>query len=351
MDEAAPKTRLSVERVRITRVGVWYLVVVFVVAVAAINTGNNALFLVLGGLLALLVASGLISRRNLRRMDLEPGRVGEVYARRPFSVPLRLVNRDRWMARRFLEIAAGPDAEPLVVPFVPPASAHRERLAFCFRRRGRHVLEGFRVLSIFPLGLFQKAMRHHRRLEVLVYPEILPLDSDNLFALGRIGEEPSPRMGQGHDLYAMRYFRTGDDPRGIHWKRTARTGELIYMEREADEGKRLLILLDNAVAPLVDEAAEEGFERLVSEAASAAVEFLERGFEVALTTRTDTVAFGRGAMHRRRLLEILALLQAVPFEPVPLEGASTEGAPELRLDTRRPPLPTLETADTAETAP
>ena len=340
MREPTPKTRLSVERVRITRVGVWYLVVVFVVAVAAINTGNNALFLVLGGTLALLVASGLISRRNLRRLDLELGRVGEVYARRPFSVPIRLVNRDRWMARRYLEIGAGAEAEPLIVPFVPRASTHRDRLAFCFRRRGNHALPGFRVLSIFPLGLFQKAMRHHRQLEVLVYPEILPLDSDSLFALGRTGEEPSPKVGQGHDLYAMRHFRTGDDPRGIHWKRTARTGELIYMEREADEGKRLLILLDNAVAPLTDEAAEERFERLVSEAASAGLEFLERGFEVALSTRTTSVPFGRGAMHRRRLLEVLALLPAVPFDAAPLE-ASTTGTPELRLDSRRPPLGTL----------
>ena len=322
---------------RITRVGVWYLVVVLVVAVAAINTGNNALFLVLGALLALLAASGILSRRNLRRVDLELGRVGEVYARRGFSVPVRLVNRDRWMARRFLEIGAGPEAESLVVPFVPRAAEHRDRLAFCFRRRGKHVLSGFRVLSIFPLGLFQKAMRHHHRMEVLVYPEILDLDIDHLFALGRTGEEPSPKVGQGHDLYAMRNFRTGDDPRGIHWKRTARTGELVYMEREADEGKRLLILLDNAVAPFVDGEAEERFERLVSEAASAALEFLQGGFEVALTTRDVTVPFGRGATHRRRLLEALALVPAVAFDPTPLPAAAT-GAPELRLDFHHAPL-------------
>lgn len=335
---------------RITRVGVWYLVVVLVVAVAAINTGNNALFLVLGALLALLAASGVISRRNLRRVDLELGRVGEVYARRAFSVPIRLVNRDRWMARRFLEITAGPEAEPLIVPFVPRASAHRDRLAFCFRRRGAHVLTGFRVLSNFPLGLFQKAMRHHRRLEVLVYPEILELDTDHLFALGRAGEEPSPKVGQGHDLYAMRSFRTGDDPRGIHWKRTARTGELVYMEREADEGKRLLVLLDNAVAPFVDGEAEERFERLVSEAASAALEFLEGGFEVALSTRDAEVPFGRGAMHRRRLLETLALLPAVPFDPTPLRAAVT-GAPEVRLDSQREPLSTTRTPRSEEAGP
>lgn len=344
MDDSVRKTRVSVERVRITRVGVWYLVVVFVVAVAAINTGNNALFLVLGGMLALLVACGFVSRRNLRLMDLDPGRVGEVYAGRPFSIPIRLINRDRWMARRFLEIGAGPNAEPLIVPLIARAAHLRSRVALCFRRRGRHVLPGFRVLSIFPLGLFQKAMRHHHRLEVLVYPEILPLDSDSLFALGRSGEEPTPKVGQGHDLYAMRRFRSGDDPRGIHWKRTARTGELVYMEREADEGKRLLILLDNAVAPFVDEEAEERFERLVSEAASAAVEFLERGFEVALTTRSTTVSFGRGANHRRRLLEGLALLAAVPFDPSPLEAGSASGTPRLKLDSRGAPLELAEAA-------
>ncbi len=323
-------TPLTFERVRITRVGVGYLLVTVLVAIAAVNTGNNALFLIEGGLLSLLVISGVASRRNLRRLDVRLGKAVEVHARQPFSISLDIENRDRWLARRFLEITGPDSVEPLVIPYIGRGRVRRDRLHFHFERRGIHHIPALRVSSIFPLGLFLKAMRAHADLEVLVYPPILPLDDPFRMALGQAGEETAPRKGWGHDLYALRSFRPGDDPRGIHWKRTARTGELVYMEREAEEGRRLSILLDNAVGPLEDRESEERFEHLVSEAASAAVDFLENGFEVALTTRSGNVRFGRGAAHRRRLLETLALLPVLDFDPTPL-AAGDEADRELRL--------------------
>jgi uncharacterized protein (DUF58 family) len=322
--------RVTFDRVRVTRVGVWYLIVTLVVAVAAVNTGNNALFLIEGAILALLVASGIASRRNLRNLDLNLARTGEIYAGNAMSIAIVITNLDQIMARRFLEIGGPPDMEPLVVPYIKPRGVRRDRLYFCFRRRGLHRIPTLRLTSIFPLGLFQKSMRIHTDVELLVYPELLALDDPARLARGQMGDDSSPRAGWGHDLYALRSFRPGDDPRGIHWKRTARTGELVYLERAAEEGRKVSILFDNAVGPLEDQEAEDSFERLVSEAASASVDYLEAGFEVALTTRTDRIRFGRGATHRRRLLETLALVPVLAFDPAPLT-AGPDGGRELRL--------------------
>jgi len=324
--------------VRITRVGVGYLLVTVIVAIAAVNTGNNALFLIEGGLLSLLAVSGVASRRNLRFLDVRLGRTVEVHARQPFSIAFDIENRDRWLARRFLEVTGPPSVQPLVLPYIGTRRVRRDRLHFGFERRGIHRIPALRVSSIFPLGLFLKGMRAHTDLEVLVYPEILPLDDPFRLALGQAGEEAVPRKGSGHDLYALRLFRPGDDPRGIHWKRTARTGEMVFMEREAEEGRRLSILLDNAIGPFGDRESEERFEHLVSEAASAAVDFMESGFEVSLTTRSGSVHSGRGSAHRRRLLEMLALLPVLDFDPSPLVADVSEGEAdrELRLGAGQP---------------
>lgn len=89
------------------------------------------------------------------------------------------------------------------------------------------------------------------------------------------------------------------------------------MEREIEESRRLTIVFDNAVVrgPVgtkLDEGAQERFERLVSEAATAAVDHLERGFEVELATRDGVVAASGGPAQRRALLEELAVVAPVP---------------------------------------
>jgi uncharacterized protein (DUF58 family) len=186
------------------------------------------------------------------------------------------------------------------------------------------------VSSLFPFGLFRKGVRYAAGLEVLVFPELFPAAADRADGTSDFGEETSRRSGWGHELHALRVFRQGDDPRRIHWKQTARTGNLIYMERETEESRRLAILLDNGVSALADEAAEQRFERLVSEAATAADDYLARGHEVELITRDRTVPFASGRRQRYAVLEALALIAPVARSAAPLK-ASDPRAGQLRL--------------------
>ena len=76
------------EGIRITKVGLWYVLITLVVAIAATNTGNNALYLVWSVMLAVLVVSGVVSRQNVRGLAVagrsacrravrqHPGRLG-----------------------------------------------------------------------------------------------------------------------------------------------------------------------------------------------------------------------------------------------------------------------------------
>jgi len=304
-----PSKRPRFDRIRITKVGFWYTLFTLVVGLAAANTGNNALYMVEAMLLALLAVSGFVSRRNLAALAVEAEAPSEVYAKQPFSLSVRLRSLDRWFVKRLLVLSSGAEGETQLVAALGRGESQSLGLGLMFKTRGRHRLEAIRVWSIFPLGLIFKSKRHPVDLEMLVYPEIYPSEVKRQRAAGRAGEEPSRQSGWGHELLTLREFRAGDDPRGIHWKQSARTGQMVYMEREAERGQRVSILFDNAVGELADRPAERRFERLVSEAASSAVHHLEHGFDVQLVTRDEVVPFGRGRAHRLRLLEALALIE------------------------------------------
>jgi len=147
---------------------------------------------------------------------------------------------------------------------------------------------------------------------------------------GGAGNEASPRRGWGHELAGLRPFRTGDDPRAIHWKQTARTGAFVFKESASEESRRLAIIFDNAAGTLEDAAERVRFERLVSEGATAAVDALGRGWEVELVTRQVTVPFAGGRQQRRKILETLALVEPVADTSAMLTP-STPGVRQLRL--------------------
>jgi len=76
--------------IRITNFGLGYILMCLVVAIAATNTGNNGLYLVLAGMLAAMVVSGFLSRRNVRGVRCEIETVGEVVATRPAWLKVKL---------------------------------------------------------------------------------------------------------------------------------------------------------------------------------------------------------------------------------------------------------------------
>jgi uncharacterized protein (DUF58 family) len=317
------------EAIRITRVGLWFVLFTVVVGIAATNTGNNALYLVLATMLGLLAVSGVVSRLNLRRLEIAVAPPGELFARRPTLVDFTLRNGGR--LPRWLLLVGLTSAGPWrLVPYLEPGRAARGTLEVLFPRRGRHRLAAAHVASLFPLGFFRKGMRYALGDEALVYPELFAAGDIEVVATGLGGDRSAARPGWGHELHALRGFRSGDDPRGIHWKKSAQTRALVFQERETEETLRLSILFDNGCGRLAGEEEEARFERLVSEAATAAWDHLERGYEVELVTRARRIPFGRGARHRAEVLTELALVDAAPRARGALV-AGDAGARVLRL--------------------
>ncbi|HYL06042.1 MAG TPA: DUF58 domain-containing protein [Thermoanaerobaculia bacterium] len=318
------------EGIRITTVGLWYVLLTVMVAVASTNTGNNALYAVLAVMFAVLILSGLLSRQNVRGLAVELTAPDEVFANRPFEVGFTLASRGLLLPRWYLLLRLTREAKPLLVPTLPRRGRSSGRIEAMVPRRGPYRFPHAHVSSLFPFGFFRKGVRYRSDLAVLVFPEIFPAAGRRPDEAEAIGDEASRRPGWGHALFSLRGFRRGDDPRGIHWKQTARTGEIVYMEREAEQVRRLSILFDNGVGELRDAVRRDRFERLVSEAATAAVDHLARGYEVELVTRDRVLGFAAGHRQRLAVLELLATIEPGPRRREPLQ-AHDPRSPQLRI--------------------
>ena len=300
--------------IRITNFGLGYILLCLVVAIAATNTGNNGLYLVLAAMLAAMVMSGMLSRRNVRGVNCQIETVGEVVATRPAWLKLRLENQLSSTAQAlfFLHEAL---PGPLWIDPLKPGETRELIVEGTFPRRGVHTAADAGLLSRFPLGLFRKYRKAALAREIVVYPLPLASGAPEVPTDESPGGRPhSLARGGGSDIRTLREFSPGDDPRDLHWKQSARMRRLIVREREAERDRALFLAIDNALAWPPDAAALERFEETIARCAGQALLLLSRGGEVGFHARGVKVAARGGRAQRVRILDALARLEPVPKE-------------------------------------
>ncbi len=271
--------------IRPTREGWWCLAVTVGLGLTAMNTGNNLLYLLESMILALIVVSGVLSEQSLRGLRVTPVVPDGIYAGAPCTVGARLVNTKRRRPSFSIGLDRAGTGERLA--YVTRLGPGEERLLTweeTLPRRGRHRVTGVRLTTRFPFGLFLKASRATGADEVIVYPRRVPAPSALLRQASGVGSAPASRRGRGHDVHDLRGYRSGDDPRLIHWRVSARTGTLTVREMEAESAQDAYLVLRG------DGAADaERLETALAEAAAVASVLLGRGARVGL----------RGPGHRR----------------------------------------------------
>lgn len=274
-----------------TREGAVYLVIIAVIAVAALNTGNNLLFMILASLLAGILASGILSKIVLSGLELEFVLPDHIFAGSPLISRLTLRNL-KWVFPSFSvtvsarDIAKGKRAQastttnrhildqPVYVPYVPRRAAVTQHVELTFPRRGRYTQEGFRVSTKFPFGFLLKAHEVASRQDLLVLPNVQPTEEfyEILPLIG--GELESSYKGRGHDLYAIRDYQESDTARHVDWKATAKVQQLKVREYTREDERRLVLVFDARV-PSADEKILEKFEKAVNFCACLAWHFFE----------------------------------------------------------------------------
>ena len=322
--------RVAVERIHdalqyeVTREGLVYVAIALLLGIAALNTGNNLLYIVVGAMLAAIVVSGIASATVLRRLELDVRLPEHIFAgqtvtgrinihnprrflasysisvvppkknkrwrrwrweRTTFGFPTRRPPANQWIRlpdRVLRRVAAPPDQPvlfkgPIYFPHVPPGTTLSADLELHFDRRGRYAQDSLGISTRFPFSFLRKTRRVPLAREIIVFPSVK--QADEFFKVLPLitGEFETFVRGRGFDLYRIREYMPEDSARHVDWKATAKSGSLKVREFSREDERRLRIVFDNPAPGLVS---EQRYEQAVSLAASLAFHFTQENTEI-----------------------------------------------------------------------
>jgi uncharacterized protein (DUF58 family) len=346
--------RVAVTRLRdavdyeVTRAGIVYVVGTLLIGIAALNTGNNLLYIVVAAMLAAILVSGVVSAVVLRDLELDVRLPEHVFARRPvlgriqlrnprrylpsfsihvvpskkkrsvtkwlwepatFGFPPKRPPEQQWVrlpdrrVRRIVHdgVGSGIFDGSAYFPYVAPQAELSADLELRFQRRGQYSENSFGLATRFPFAFLTKTRRVPLNRTVLVYPAVEPTD-EFLDVLPMItGEVESFVRGRGYDLYRIREYMPEDSARHVDWKATAKSGSLKVREFSREDERKLRLVFDNPAPGVLPAAA---YENAISLAASLAWHFANEDADLSFAAQGY-----KGDPDIYKVLAYLALLE------------------------------------------
>src|SRR5690348_9930062 len=273
---------------RLTRDGIIYLFAILILVLAAVNTGNNLLFLILACGLAGILISGVLSRAVLTGIELKFDLPEHIFAEQPVLAEMELRNEKQLWPSFSLRVSGGASpaadqilAQPVYFPYIPSQSAARQKVELRFSRRGAYRQSAFAIRTRFPFGFFEKTRRVDSNAEILVYPAVGPTEQFYEVLPLLSGEMSSYFRGRGVELHSLREYVASDSARAVDWKVTAKSNQLMVREFAREDERRVMLVFDPFIGAAKDAPAEgqpqqnAAFERAVSLAACIAWHFNE----------------------------------------------------------------------------
>lgn len=283
------------------------------VGIAAVNTANNLLFLVLGLLLSMLLTSGVLSDLVLMRLRVERLRHGRVFAGTEALFTLRVTNdkkRFRSISFELLDHVEGAKAASGYVLDLPGSASREVVVAHVFPARGRVTFTGVEAQTRYPFDLIEKGDVTPLPLSVVVYPRLLSHEP-TLASSDVEGELVLRASSRGAEVVGLREILAGEHVRDVHAQRSAALGKLVRRERAAEGSRAVDLELDVRVDP-DDPDAVARFEDAVSGAATILLRRVEHGDVVTVRTHRGVLARASRASEVDTALTALALLESEP---------------------------------------
>src|SRR5438128_2296398 len=219
--------------VRLTKVGIAFLIFTIFIGFAAINTGNNALYIALSFMLACLLLSGIASKGGLKHLHVNFDNIQEAWAGRAAEGRLHIANRSRIWNVRDVVVISSQLSSPIFIPVINRRDEVEIDAQFLFERRGLVQVNTLDLYTRYPFGFFFKKRRVRIRGEVIVFPRLLDSGlSDERFRPVEGEQHLSNRPGLGSEVHSFRDYVRGDSVRQVYWKKSASLGRWIVKQTE-----------------------------------------------------------------------------------------------------------------------
>ena len=275
-----------------TRFGLFFGLVLLAMTLGGLNFNNNVALLLVFVLVGLGNNALIAGHLSLQGMRIDIQMPEPVFAGQPLRLAISL-QQTRNAEPQTYRVAFGDySAEAMA-----GAQASRSLLEIASSRRGRFAIDRLTVSSLQPLALARAWCHVNLQDAVWVYPSPRgrPLQPQYHLADGSTGGHSRQLNDQPHHL---RDYITGDPPKHIAWKASARTGNLqVRAYEQAQAGD---LLLDWHGLPGLD------YEARLSQLCLWLVQAEQKNLKYALHLPNRRIAAGQGPAHQRQCLEALA---------------------------------------------
>jgi len=245
----------------LTREGFQFAFLLLFVLIAAMLQSINMLVLMAGAFSAMLLLQWRLCSRTLSEISADRVLPTRIQARKPFHVQIVLTN-PRWLLGSWLvmirerlrpkDTTLGPGAKEfgitLMLDRLLPKSSQSVTYQCLVPARGSYGFADLEISTRFPMSL----MRGFRFLptaeSILVHPTQGTVaqnwrDVLKLPVQGRLRRRTS-RAGGDDEFFGLRDYRAGDPVRHIHWRTSAKRGELVIRQFEREENRAIGVVLD-----------------------------------------------------------------------------------------------------------
>ena len=244
-----------------TRRAAAFIVLTIVLYLFANQTGVGWLYIIVAMLGSLILVSipqpsmtigGLTVTREVRRAgESASGRLGDLFEEDELEVALT-INNPGGGRRYFLTLT---ENCPLESPdkalkrfFLPSLQGYTHHLTYrvsCYKR-GVFSFPPVALESRGPFGLFRRRRNLQVDTKITVYPQYYEVPSAAIPQHLVAQLSRSPRAGEGGEFYGTREYRIGDSMRRVHWRSTARVGDLVVKEFEDTAKGELAVVIDTS---------------------------------------------------------------------------------------------------------
>lgn len=317
-------------RVGLTRQGLFFVAAVMVVALAALTSGNNLIYLILSCMLAAMVIAGLVSRLGLSGLQLTLAFPPHLFAGQPTAAQATLRNLKRWMPSFSIWLGVAPTASgrshlQMADVYCPMITGRGEAcisVPATLLRRGRFQQGHFRLRSKFPFSFVERRARLRLTKQVYVYPSVVSSALVEELIEPAAKAWQAPERGDSQDLYRIRTATADDGARFVDWKATARSTDLMVREFTREDRRYAEVVFD-ARAP-GGTVPELLFERAVQLCAALVWRLHHMQAEIRFSCEDVMIT---APANSSAVYEVLRQLAMVKLLPQPRGSATPSGRP------------------------
>jgi len=226
-------------KVKLTKAGFIYILITIFIGVAAINTGNNLLYVMVSFLLSFMLLSGWFSILNLSGLKIKFSFPEEIYAKKSTILTAILINRKKFFPSFMIEVDFEiKDKEQkyfnkIYFPLIEKQDV--KTFIFIFKNRGIHEIINIKLCSPFPFNFFLRTKRLKDNISFLVFPAPLPCEypstEDKKDIFGKIWDKVEGEK----EFKDIKEYTPGIPKKFIAWKRSTGAEDKLFIKIFFDE--------------------------------------------------------------------------------------------------------------------